>query len=442
MFNKTYITRRYLAVLFSGTFLIIVHVYWYTGGTILQTSTHHSQQETEFSSINGTKTNLHPPNLSHIYFPPSNVVDIEEGNNRLAPKTTVWISMGLCFEKNTHMYGKKNYPFTKVTPLSIMLWNYFLPWVKVILYIVYDKTVNEEHRILYDSQLKQNVDVNMVQVRWVETGDMKCPTKSQLIRMWAFQEEIIHSDDIIVNVDANLFVMTPKILNPIYQTPNRDIWIFQWDRAAFKKDGFFGETFNQNLIATTAKGKFLSTNAILQIRAIIYTFILGGNLFYSFIFCYFYFNVSVWRKIVEPLDDELCNQSWLRARLSDFGLEKTPYKNDSTAEWGYDQDITTYGILKHKLCTVSKNSGLWNIPGLSEKGIYFPEMDDSKICWHGMHYEDCNFERTNVPNGCKWWHFYPHHNLAVHLRKFRELTNNSFNLKISDLYFNLRSLKT
>ena len=117
-------------------------------------------------------------------------------------------------------------------------------------------------------------------------------------------------------------------------------------------------------------------------------------------------------------------------------LYKTPC-NDS---WGYDQFITTYGILKHKLCTLPNNNGLWRIPGLVAKHLYHPYMDDSEICWHGKDYTDCNQDTQHVKGGCKWWHFYPNHNLAVHIKKFRELTNGIYNSNISSLYFNIKSL--
>ena len=144
----------------------------------------------------------------------------------------------------------------------------------------------------------------------------------------------------------------------------------------------------------------------------------------------------VWRDIVKANIGDKCNQHWLQTRIKDTGLQNTVY-NDA---WGYDQLITTFGILKHKLCTLPGNSGLWKIPGLSKNGIYFPELDDSNICWHGSHYEDCNFKRITIPTGCKWWHFFPHHKLDIHVNKFRELTKNSFDSKLSELYFNLRNI--
>ena len=83
---------------------------------------------------------------------------------------------------------------------------------------------------------------------------MSCVTKSQLIRMWAFQEPMIDSHDIIVTVDVNLFVVTSKILDPIHHNPDKNIWVFQWYNTAFAETGI-GETFNQNLIAAESRGE-------------------------------------------------------------------------------------------------------------------------------------------------------------------------------------------
>ena len=74
--------------------------------------------------------------------------------------------------------------------------------------------------------------------------------------MWAFQDPMIRDEDIIVTADVNLFVATPKILDPIYNNPGLKVWVYQWDRAAFVKTGI-GETFNQNLISAEAKGSYV-----------------------------------------------------------------------------------------------------------------------------------------------------------------------------------------
>ena len=39
--------------------------------------------------------------------------------------TTTWVSMAVCFNKNTHMHDKSKYPYAAVTPLAILLGKHF-----------------------------------------------------------------------------------------------------------------------------------------------------------------------------------------------------------------------------------------------------------------------------------------------------------------------------
>ena len=173
--------------------------------------------------------------------------------SNITNRRQIWISMALCFSKNTDMYRKKNYPYAQVTPLALLLWNHFFSDIRIILYLIYDKYELKERRILYEENLKQT----NVEIRWVEEGDLDCVTKSQLIRMWAFQEPMIKENDIIVTVDVNLFVMSPKILDPIYENPDKKVWVFGWYDTSFIESGI-GETFNQNLMSAEAKGMYES----------------------------------------------------------------------------------------------------------------------------------------------------------------------------------------
>ena len=166
----------------------------------------------------------------------------------------IWISMGLCFSKNTDMYGKANYPYTEVTPLAIILWYHFVPNIQAILYLIYEENESEDWKNLYETNLLK-MTKNKVELRWVKENGMSCVTKSQLIRMWAFQEPIIEDGDVIVTVDVNLFVVTSTILHPILrQNPDKYIWVFQWQNTAYVSSGI-GATFNQNLIAAKSKGQ-------------------------------------------------------------------------------------------------------------------------------------------------------------------------------------------
>ena len=90
--------------------------------------------------------------------------------------------------------------------------------------------------------------------------------------------------------------------------------------------------------------------------------------------------------------------------------------------------------MKNKLCTVPNSSGLWNVPGLLDRNLYFPDLNDSKTCWHGKNYHDCNQINRIIPYGCKWWHFYPSQSFKEHVEKFNELTDNEYKLDFGDIF--------
>ena len=197
---------------------------------------------------NHTAQTSHCTNCSAIN-QTNSTANITEQSKATRHKRKLWISMGLCFSKNTEMYGKRYYPYDLVTPLAILLWYHFFPDINVILYLIYDKNEIDDRRKLYEEQLRQT----NVEIRWIKSGDMSCVTKSQVIRTWAFQEPMIEDNDIIITVDVNLFVATTEILKPIFDNPDLKIWVFQWHNVAFVETGI-GETFNQNLISAESKG--------------------------------------------------------------------------------------------------------------------------------------------------------------------------------------------
>lgn len=198
-------------------------------------------------------------------------------------------------------------------------------------------------------------------------------------------------DDIVMTIDANAFVMTPNVLKPIYDNPDLLIWVYQYENTANIPEGI-GGSFNENFIAAYA---------------------------------------DVWELIVDPGSNGDLDQSWIDRKIDEIGLKEV----ESDDKWYYDQWITTYGILRNRLCSVPEQSGLWNIPGLKRNGVIFdPRQDDSQKCWHGKHHQDCNKMIRIVPYGCKWWHFYPEESFKDHVRKFKELTGDFYTLDMLDMF--------
>ena len=124
-------------------------------------------------------------------------------------------------------------------------------------------------------------------------------------------------------------------------------------------------------------------------------------------------------------------------RIEEIGIEHVDYWKKhglgTKAKWYYDQWITTYGVIKNKFCNVPKVSGLWKLPGLVQRNLYFPDMDDSDSCWHGRNYISCDLYRPIIPKGCKWWHFRPLQTLNEHIQKFNEITNNTYNFNLKTM---------
>ena len=104
------------------------------------------------------------------------------------------------------------------------------------------------------------------------------------------------------------------------------------------------------------------------------------------------------------------------------------WQDDKWVSWTNDQIVCTYGILKSKLCTVPKISGLWKTPGLVHRKLYFPDMDDSSTCWHGENYRDCNKGHEHRKGGCKWWHFFPRQRYREMVKKFHQITHHQYNI--------------
>ena len=233
----------------------------------------------------------------------------------------------------------------------------------------------QDYRDLFTENL-QNAGAD--EIEWThasQAGNLSCVLQSQVSRIFLYQRPFIHPEDVIVTVDVNLFPMGAHILEPIDQFATMNAWIFQYEDTAHIPTGR-GETFNENLLAMRAKE---------------------------------------WSKIVNSTQD--LNESFISEKQDLIKL-------DRNETWYYDQWITTYGILYHKICNAPPWSGLWNNPNLE----FDPDFDDSNICWHGNGYKDCNMDIHIVPHGCKWYHFYPFQTFEEHVDKFHELTNHEYDI--------------
>ena len=87
--------------------------------------------------------------------------------------------MGLCYSHNIKEFGKKNYPYKEVIPLSLLLWRYHLPQVKTIVRIVHTEPELTDKMRGYGAMLERAGAV----VEWIPAGNMSCVTMSQIVRL-------------------------------------------------------------------------------------------------------------------------------------------------------------------------------------------------------------------------------------------------------------------
>ena len=224
----------------------------------------------------------------------------------------IWASMGLCYNHNTDKHGKSKYPYKDVAPLALLLWRHHLPRVNTLVRIVYTEPELSDFMRYYGSMLERAGAV----VEWLPAGGMDCVLKSQLVRMFAVDNEAVADTDLVITVDINLFVMTEQILSPVFSRPSMTAWVPQNADTADISTGR-GETFNQNLVAMRA---------------------------------------ADWKKITGYQGDL---QKLVRTYREDLAVV------DDKSSWYTDQLITTWALLNSSVCTVPVTSGLWKMPGLT-----------------------------------------------------------------------------
>ena len=97
--------------------------------------------------------------------------------------------MGLCYSKTEKGFGKSHYPYKDVTPLALLLWRYYLPWVRTLVRIVHEKEKIDPMMKEYATMLERTGAI----VDWVPAGKVDCVRASQLVRMFAIEVEQVPS---------------------------------------------------------------------------------------------------------------------------------------------------------------------------------------------------------------------------------------------------------
>ena len=71
--------------------------------------------------------------------------------------------------------------------------------------------------------------------------------------MFAGDNPAVADTDIVLAVDANLFVMSPEIIGPLVSSPDMVAWVLNWNYQNYTGGGqYFKKTFGIGLMAMRA----------------------------------------------------------------------------------------------------------------------------------------------------------------------------------------------
>lgn len=235
---------------------------------------------------------------------------------KLQQDNTVWISLAICLDGNV-----KNMEASRISfdyQLSIIWANRLWQLICCTRVIV---TVVSSNSTINDSPIVQQLIEDHAIIRHVYPLDgLNCHTTSQVVRMFAFELKEIKPDDIIITSDADAFPSNVDVLNPLFS--QRDAWV--WQHTYSEESGF---TFPMSLIAMRGY--------------------LWKRLMYINNSANFADSMENWNTLQAPVD------------------------------WGIDQRIITYALLKTNICSVV-NKLVWK--GVRLKPSIF---NDASTCFRG-----------------------------------------------------------
>ena len=342
--------------------------------------------------------------MNTTYFVPSpqklNVIYDKEAEevNEIPTDTNpkLWISMALCWSKNTKYHGKSKYPYSDAAIYSSKLWMQFTN-ASLIFQIIYSEDEISPELESYREELT-NLGVH---VKLVNSGNFDCVLKAQLIRLMAFDLDMIQRHDLIMMSDVDAFITSNEVLEPLINYPEKQIWIYRYE-------------------LTEAKG-------------------------YTFMLQFISAKASAWRRLMSiagVVKD-------VEEIFEDF-REIFKLVSDKSYIWDVDQKIVSRNILEKELCNLPKNNKLWENLNLNPRYrkffkvhlvliyctcknsfFFFRTVDDSNSCYHGrVAFEDCNsamwYRNTLIRymgGNCKWWHFYPYETKVDMERKYEEIAS-------------------
>lgn len=230
----------------------------------------------------------------------------------------VWISIAVCLDSNTDFANnlKGRFPYRLASMYSSYLWRKLIGY-RVIVGLVTD----HPHHADSMARALHAVDINSYIVRsW---PGYSCATTSQLVRMFAYKHaHLIKPYDIVVTADADAFVVSPLIKNPL-KIRNKIVWLWQHKYAEEK-----GQTFPMSFIGARS---------------------------------------AQWRTLLDPFG--LINHVDIMKRWETV--------LNITDRWGIDQSICTRALLESNLCTTI-NSAIYDTVGLP---LWTGPV--SQLCYYG-----------------------------------------------------------
>jgi FkbM family methyltransferase len=232
-------------------------------------------------------------------------------------KPNIWISMSLCLDSTAEKVPQ--FYYSEAAVWATKLWKSFQK--KVIITVVTKNDNWEDNTFV--KRLQKN---GAVVVRRKPMEKFSCITTSQFARMWAFENEVIQQQDIIILTDVDAFPTSNDVFNPLTSYPSAKAWIWQYTYSA--KTGY---TFPMAIIALrklefkNILGQYGTSNALLQ------------SMDYN-------------------------------------NLEEHKYKENI---WGIDQRVITNALLKNKICSIT-NPKVWTRVKLEPT-----PFQDVNSCWHG-----------------------------------------------------------